>query len=185
MRICIVAEGCYPYVVGGVSGWVHSMIKTFPKQEFILLTIIASRELSGKFAYELPENVTEVHELYLEDADWGGVNKRHKTRLNKEEYHALRSLLLNHEVEWDAMFDFFRNHKVSINQLLMGEDFYHAVLDCYNLQYPDIVFSDFLWTCRFSLPWRWKSLRQMCIMQCQQGMQGFWAVWENIFITAS
>ena len=148
MRICIIAEGCYPYVVGGVSGWVHSIIQTFPKQEFILLTIIASRELSGKFAYELPENVTEVYELYLEDADWGSVNKRHKTRLNREEYHALRSLILNHEVEWDRMFDFFQNHDLSINDLLMGEDFYHAVLDCYNLQYPDIVFSDFLWTMR-------------------------------------
>ena len=148
MRICIIAEGCYPYVVGGVSGWVHSIIQTFPKQEFILLTIIASRELSGKFAYELPENVTEVYELYLEDADWGSVNKRHKTRLNREEYHALRSLILNHEVEWDRVFDFFQNHDLSINDLLMGEDFYHAVLDCYNLQYPDIVFSDFLWTMR-------------------------------------
>ena len=148
MRICIIAEGCYPYVVGGVSGWVHSMIQTFPKQEFILLTIIANRELSGKFAYDLPENVTEVHELYLEDADWGSVNKRHKTRMKQEEYHALRSLILNHEVEWDAMFDYFRDNNVSINNLLMGEDFYHAVLDCYNLQYPDIVFSDFLWTMR-------------------------------------
>ena len=148
MRICIIAEGCYPYVVGGVSGWVHNMIKTFPEQEFILLTIIANRDLSGRFAYELPENVTEVYELYLEDADWGSVNKRHKTRLNQKEYHALRSLILNHEVEWDEMFDFFRNHQISINQLLMGEDFYHAVLDCYNLQYPDIVFSDFLWTMR-------------------------------------
>ena len=49
MRICIISEGCYPYVVGGVSGWVHSMIQTFPKQEFILLSIIADRELSGKF----------------------------------------------------------------------------------------------------------------------------------------
>lgn len=148
MRICIIAEGCYPYVVGGVSGWVHSMIQTFPKQEFILLTIIASRELSGKFAYELPENVTEVHELYLEDVDWGSVNKRHKTRLNQKEYHAIRSLLLNQEVEWEEIFDFFRNQNISINQFLMGEDFYHAVLDCYNLQYPDIVFSDFLWTMR-------------------------------------
>ena len=148
MRICMIAEGCYPYVVGGVSGWVHSMIRNFPKQEFILLTIIANRELSGKFAYELPDNVTEVHELYLEDADWGSVNKKHKTRLNQKEYHAMRSLILNHEVEWDEMFDFFQKNQVSLNELLMGEDFYHAVLDCYNLQYPDIVFSDFLWTMR-------------------------------------
>lgn len=148
MRICIIAEGCYPYVVGGVSGWVHSIIQTFPKQEFILLTIIANREMGGKFAYKLPDNVTEVHELYLQDADWGSVNKLHKTRLKEKEYKALRSLILNHEVEWNGMFDFFRKKNVSLNQLLMGEDFYHAVLDCYNLQYPDIVFSDFLWTMR-------------------------------------
>ena len=148
MKICIIAEGCYPYVVGGVSSWVHSMIQTFPEQEFILLTIIANRSLSGKFAYELPANVTEVHELYLEDVEWESVNKHQKTRLKSEEYRALRSLILNQEVEWDALFDFFKNNDISINRLLMGEDFYHAVLDCYNLQYPDIVFSDFLWTMR-------------------------------------
>ena len=148
MKICIISEGCYPYTVGGVSGWLHSMIQTFPKQEFVLLSIIANREQSGKFAYRLPENVTEVHEVYLEDLDWGSANKRHKSRLNKREYHALRSLLLDQEVEWSALFDYFRDNDVSINQLLMGEDFYHAVVDCYNLQYPDIVFSDFLWTMR-------------------------------------
>lgn len=148
MKICIISEGCYPYTVGGVSGWVHSMIQTFPKQEFVLLSIIANREQSGKFAYRLPENVTEVHEVYLEDLDWGSANKRHKSRLNKREYHALRSLLLDQDVEWSALFDYFRDNDVSINQLLMGEDFYHAVVDCYNLQYPDIVFSDFLWTMR-------------------------------------
>ena len=50
MRICIIAEGCYPYVVGGVSGWVHSIIQTFPKEDIILLTTIENRELSGRFA---------------------------------------------------------------------------------------------------------------------------------------
>ena len=55
---------------------------------------------------------------------------------------------MNHEVEWDNVFEFFHKKNISLNQLLMGEDFYHAVLDAYNLQYPDIVFSDFLWTMR-------------------------------------
>ena len=120
MRICFIAEGCYPYVVGGVSSWVHSMIKNFPNQEFILLTIVANREASGKFAYELPENVTEVHEVYLEDVDWGSVNKHNKTRLSEKEYHALRSLILNHEVEWNNIFEFFHKKNISLNQLLMG-----------------------------------------------------------------
>ena len=148
MRICLISEGCYPYVVGGVSSWVHSMIQTFPNVEFVLLTIIASRDLSGKFAYELPDNLVEVHEVYLQDADYGSVNRIHKAKMSKEEYRALRSLILNHEVDWGGIFDYFHHQKVSINDLLMGEDFYHAVLEAYNLQYPDIVFSDFLWTMR-------------------------------------
>ena len=148
MRICMISEGCYPYVVGGVSSWVHSMIQTFPDVEFVLLAIIASRDLSGKFAYELPDNLVEVHEVYLQDADYGSVNRIHKSSMSKEEYRALRSLILNHEVDWGGIFDYFHHQKVSINDLLMGEDFYHAVLEAYNLQYPDIVFSDFLWTMR-------------------------------------
>ena len=148
MRICMISEGCYPYVVGGVSSWVHSMIQTFPDVEFVLLAIIAGRDLSGKFAYELPDNLVEVHEVYLQDADYGSVNSIHKAKMSKEEYRALRSLILNHEVDWGGIFDYFHHQKVSINDLLMGEDFYHAVLEAYNLQYPDIVFSDFLWTMR-------------------------------------
>lgn len=148
MRICFIAEGCYPYSVGGVSGWVHSMIKTFKEHEFILLTIIPNREQSGKFAYELPENVTEVYELYLDDADWSSENKLHKKRMQKKDYHALRSLIINQDIEWNILFDYFNKNNVSINSLLMGRDFYHAVEDCYNMKYPDIVFSDFLWTMR-------------------------------------
>ena len=76
MRICIVAEGCYPYTVGGMSSWAHGLIRSFPNQEFVILAIIANRELRGKFVYEMPENVVEVHELYLDDLDWCRSRKR-------------------------------------------------------------------------------------------------------------
>ena len=81
MRVCMVVEGCYPYVVGGVSSWVQSMIKSFPATEFVILAIIADRKLSGKFAYELPDNVVEVHELYLNDVDWC-PKRKHKKRIS-------------------------------------------------------------------------------------------------------
>ncbi len=149
MRICIVAEGCYPYAVGGVSSWVHSLIHAFPNEEFIILAIVANRSLSGKFAYTLPENVTQVHELYLDDCDWGGRRDRlHRKRLKKKEFLALRSLILDQDVDWDTLFDTFHQPDLSIDQILMGEDFLRAVVDCYKLKYPQIVFSDFLWTMR-------------------------------------
>lgn len=150
MRICIVAEGCYPYMVGGVSSWVHSMIRQFPDYEFIILAIVANRSFRGKFKYELPENVIEVYELYLDDCDWtGDYGKRHRhIKLNNQEYEALKSLLLNQNVDWETLVHLFNEKKFSLNDFLMGEDFFQAVLECYQIRYPEILFSDFLWTMR-------------------------------------
>ena len=36
MRICVILEGCYPYVTGGVSTWMHQYIKAMPEHEFVL-----------------------------------------------------------------------------------------------------------------------------------------------------
>ncbi len=149
MKICIVAEGCYPYVVGGVSGWIHNMIKSFPEHEFIILGIISDRSQSAKFKYELPENVESVYEAYLDDFDWGKARKKGKrTSLNKKEYRALRSLIMNNKVEWEVIFDMFQENRFSIDDLLMGGDFLHIVRELYDKNYTRIVFSDFLWTMR-------------------------------------
>ncbi len=147
MKICLIAEGCYPYVVGGVSSWLHRLIQSFPSQEFVILTIVANRSWSGKYVYDLPENVTEVHELYLEDYDWSPKGGRAKS-LGKKEYRALRSLLLNQKVDWESLFDLFQKKTLSVDKLLMSVDFLNAVTDCYNLRYSQIVFSDFLWMLR-------------------------------------
>lgn len=148
MRVCFVAEGCYPYYVGGVSSWVNSMIRSFPNTEFVLLTIVANRDMRGKFVYELPENVSEVYEVYLDDVVWTEPNAKKDYRLTKEEYAALRSLILNLQVDWDTIFDMFQKRAFTVDSMLMGDDFFNAVSELYNKRYPEIVFSDFLWTMR-------------------------------------
>ena len=147
MKVCIVVEGCYPYVTGGVSSWVHGLIQSFPKLEFIILAIISNRSLSGKFTYELPENVSEVHELYLEDADWNRKGRR-RCRLSKAEYQAFRSLVRNRRVEWETVFRMFQEKPISLDKFLMGEDFLKIVRESYDMHYSQLVFSDFLWTIR-------------------------------------
>lgn len=157
MKVCIVAEGCYPYVVGGVSGWINSMIKSFPNVEFIVLAIVANRSLRGKFVYELPENVTQVYELYLDDWDWeDNRTTRRGFRLNKKEYEEMLHMVLNQKTEWSVIFDLFRNKHFSVDDLLMGPDFLHMAQECYRQRYPNIIFSDFLWTLRsIYLPLFW------------------------------
>ena len=107
----------------------------------------ANRSLRGKYVYELPKNVTEVHEVYLDDVDWSASKKRRK-RMKKEQYQALRGLILNQKIEWNLLFDIFQEEDISLNDLLMGEDFLRAVMECYRLKYSQVVFSDFLWTMR-------------------------------------
>ncbi|MST72493.1 GT4 family glycosyltransferase PelF [Olsenella porci] len=148
MRICMVAEGCYPYVVGGVSSWIHSMIKAFPQHEFVILAIVADRSYRHRFVYDLPDNVSGVYEVYLNDLDWYSKKRRGKPRLSKGERAALRSLIFNEDVDWDTVFDIFQHKDLSINDLLMGEFFLRCVVDYYDENYPEIVFSDFLWTMR-------------------------------------
>ena len=132
MRICMVAEGCYPYVVGGVSSWIHSLIKAFPEHEFLVLAILADRTYRGKFAYELPENLIQVHEVYLEDFDWCArrTDRKRRRHLNTEEYEALLSLLLNQNVKWETLFQLFQDSKLSLNEFLMGPEFLKAVREC-------------------------------------------------------
>ena len=39
MRVCLVLEGCYPYVHGGVSTWMHSYITAMKEHEFVLWAV--------------------------------------------------------------------------------------------------------------------------------------------------
>lgn len=149
MKVCIVVEGCYPYVVGGVSSWVHSLIKQFPNVDFIIQTIVADRDMRGKFVYEMPPNVSEVREIYVQDVDWAG-SKRHKRKfhMNKKDFNALKSLILNEDIQWNNVFAFFAQKKFTINQLLMGNDFLLIAKELYEKKYENVTFSDFLWSLR-------------------------------------
>ena len=114
MRICIIAEGCYPYIVGGVSEWLNGLIHSYPEHEFVILSIVADRSMRGKYVYEIPENVTEIHELYLNDSDWGKRRARRRVRMNKREHQALLSLLLGEQIKWELLFDFFQKSGISL-----------------------------------------------------------------------
>jgi len=146
----MIAEGCYPYVIGGVSGWVHNLIKLFPEIEFNLVSIVADRSYRGRFAYKLPDNLTEVYEVYLQDVEWVGNArvKSNRISLKKKEVEALRSLIIGEDVDWVTVFRMFNRQDISVNNLLMSPQFLEITKEFYRLRYVNITFSDFLWTLR-------------------------------------
>ena len=55
--ITLLLEGTYPFVRGGVSGWVHQLIEGLPDFSFSLVYLGAERVANEEIRYRLPSNV--------------------------------------------------------------------------------------------------------------------------------
>lgn len=65
--VCIITEGTYPYVMGGVSTWIAQLLDSMRHLRFCVLHIGASARLPRTAKYAFPPNLTGVHDLFLFD----------------------------------------------------------------------------------------------------------------------
>ncbi|HEY8074907.1 MAG TPA: GT4 family glycosyltransferase PelF, partial [Labilithrix sp.] len=63
--ITMLLEGTYPFVSGGVSSWVHQIIRGLPEIKFALCFLGGAPEQYEKIRYELPKNVVHLEEHFL------------------------------------------------------------------------------------------------------------------------
>ncbi len=64
--VCILVEGCYPYIPGGVSAWIDWLIKSQPDLSFQVVALWP-KPTTQLPRYALPPNVAGLHHLYLQD----------------------------------------------------------------------------------------------------------------------
>lgn len=147
MRVCLIVEGAYPYINGGVSSWLQQLMLSMPDVEFIIQVITPSKEGPKTFRYNIPDNVVAIQEIYLMDDDYVKGREK-KIKLTKKQYQAFESLLFGEDAQWEVVFDFFRKDKISLNAFLMGKDFLEMTRKYYQSHFSNIIFLDFLWTMR-------------------------------------
>ena len=145
----MILEGCYPYVFGGVSSWTHQYIQAMPDTEFVIWTIGANEKDRGKFKFKLPDNVVEVHEVFLDNALQLTPSKHPSNiKITKEEETELKHLLLSDNVKWDVLFNCFHDKQINPIDLLMSEYFINIVIDICRDKYPYISFAAYFHTVR-------------------------------------
>lgn len=66
--VCLLLEGTWPYVRGGVSSWINQLILGLPEVTFSVLFIGGQRESYGQRHYAVPANVVHIEEVFIEDA---------------------------------------------------------------------------------------------------------------------
>src|SRR6185503_17481878 len=65
--VCLLVEGTYPYVPGGVSSWVHDIILGLPERRFSVVNIGSHPGAYGEPRFQLPKNVVALHRLFCQD----------------------------------------------------------------------------------------------------------------------
>lgn len=73
--VCIIVEGCYPYVAGGVSSWIDWLLRNQPDLTFSIVAIVSGDEPREQ-RYRFPDNVVGFSELRLDDPDVGRAVRR-------------------------------------------------------------------------------------------------------------
>lgn len=151
--IGLLLEGTYPYVSGGVSSWVHQILRGFPDLTFALCFLGSRPEDYGAMRYELPANVVhlEVHYLHgrlpqppvLPVRGDGAVLKQVE-RLH--DYFRARDYGLPNPLP--ALLQAFREGRYTQKDFLYGQRTWDYITAQYREHCSDPSFVDYFWTVR-------------------------------------
>ncbi len=148
MRICIICEGCYPYVPGGVSSWIQMLCNHFSDIEFVIWAIATNKKEMSEYKYKVPDNVKEISTIYLGEEQFS--HKYKKVSLSIDEKETLKNLVVGvaSKIHWEKTLIFMKRHRKYLTDVLMSEAFYEICLEEYERQQSKKIFQHFLWNIR-------------------------------------
>ena len=158
--VCLVLEGTYPYVSGGVSSWVHDIVRSLPEVQFSLLHIGPRLGAYGEPRYQIPGNVTQIVEHFLHDSDElidaprreqlrAKLDRRirsmrRETASPSRALVAIRRMHLDDVVD-DALVSDLASGDLDVDQLLHGNTAFDTITEIYRQCAPGASFLDFFW----------------------------------------
>ncbi|RJQ56067.1 MAG: DUF3492 domain-containing protein [Desulfobacteraceae bacterium] len=96
--ICLVVEGCYPYVTGGVSSWLQWLIENLKGFSFSMVALITKEMKAKKKKYRFPSNVVSYQEYVIFDDN--EIERSQKRKLSRKKWQAMSDSLFRLMKEW-------------------------------------------------------------------------------------
>ncbi len=153
--ICLLLEGTYPFVAGGVSSWVHHLVSQISDLTFGIMHISPKVGFFGeKHAYKMPDNVIALQEIGLD------CPKRNYSFFDRGSPAAVRSFWkFAEDIKSDGagsfhrfVLDFRKLVKRAPNafDFLLAEESWQVMVDRYREEAPKESFLNFFWTWHFA-----------------------------------
>lgn len=155
LDVVIFCEGTYPYVSGGVSSWINSLLQGMPELTFGLVYLAPTRHFERKFKYKVPDCVKEIQEVYLYDvASLQQVGEGDKAQAWKAAEQFFTGMVEGHLPDFDKIFRYLtpldeRPAVLSAEELAYSKEAWDIMLKIYQRHAADVSFVDFFWTWRF------------------------------------
>ncbi|MFQ5603951.1 MAG: GT4 family glycosyltransferase PelF [bacterium] len=152
--ICLLLEGTYPFVAGGVSSWVHSLVTSLNEYTFSLAVILPDQTTAREYKYSIPENIKEIRPIFLHDLQ---LPHEHQNRLQKQAWHEIDEFHFcpvnsNKYELFESIFHNFFNANtrgLAPEQMADHKQAWEILSRLYREKAPDASFIDYFWTYRF------------------------------------
>ncbi|WP_319523577.1 GT4 family glycosyltransferase PelF [Breoghania sp.] len=154
--VCLILEGTYPYVSGGVSTWVHNLIRALPEIRFCAVSIFPTPKETAEIKYELPDNfhlehIAYIHEYNLESE--GNKKRRERRRIVDTIVDFHQHIGEGEGDRFGAVVDLFQHlgkSGLTIRDLVHGKEAWSFLVDQYQGNQNTVSFIDYFWTYRFT-----------------------------------
>ncbi|ABE30009.1 glycosyl transferases group 1 family protein [Paraburkholderia xenovorans LB400] len=166
--VCLLLEGTFPFVRGGVSSWVNEMIRSYPEIRFAIVFIGSREQDYAGVAYALPDNVVhlETHYLYeqaVADFQPRAVDGDAAAFAHSQALHdALRDPRNGRDAGelMASMIPMLGAHgALNEEQFLSSRAAWDTIVDQYQKYCTDPSFTDYFWTVRIMHKPLWQLAR--------------------------
>lgn len=152
--VCLLVEGAYPYVAGGVSSWVHDLIRTQRDLTFHVVSLMPHpRGLKPR--YEMPNNVLSLSHVFLAQLPRGAARLRHGERFFAPLADALHGLQrgdgASEIVTLLRLIEDAGAEQLGSRILLDSPEAWDAILGMYHRNMAHSSFSNYFWSWRSML----------------------------------
>lgn len=151
--VCLILEGTYPYVTGGVSGWAHGLIREQSHLSFHLCAIVP-HDAPLELKYALPSNVVGLTTIRLGNLAAGAtVSAALAARLHKALRDPIANLTSDRPIELSELKHVMEvlnaiDAPLGSETLLDHEAAWEQLVKLYEAQFADHSFLDYFWSYR-------------------------------------